>query len=169
MQAITLRPAQQADQDFLFGLYAATRADELRMTGCDPQALALLLRLQFDAQRQHYLRHYPGAEHAIVEGPQGALGRWYVHRAAHEIRLVDICLLAAARGQGIGSGLLRRLQDESARAGVPLRLSVAVGNPARRLYQRLGFTETGSDGIYSALESNATTPQLLEEYQDGTT
>lgn len=169
MQAITLRPAQAADQDFLFRLYAATRTDELRIAGCDSQALALLMRLQFDAQRQHYLRLYPDAEHAIVDHAQGPLGRWYVHRSAHEIRLVDICLLPAARGQGIGGGLLRRLLAEGAQAGVPVRLSVAAGNPARRLYQQLGFTETGSDGIYSALESSATTPQLFEEYQDGTT
>ena len=169
MQAITLRPAQEADREFLFGLYTATRADELRMTGCDPQALAMLLRLQFEAQRQHYLRQYPAAEHAIVEGPQGPLGRWYVHRSAREICLVDICLLPAWRGQGIGTDLLRRLQDEGARRGLPVHLSVTVGNPAARLYRRLGFTVTGGDQIYSALEWNATTPQLLKEYQDGTT
>jgi ribosomal protein S18 acetylase RimI-like enzyme len=173
MQALTLRQVQDADQDFLFGLYAATRADELRMSGCDPQALGVLLRLQFEAQRQHYVRQYPGAEHAVVEDPHGLLGRCYVHRTAREIRLVDICLLPSARGQGIGTQLLRRLLAEAARAGVPLRLSVALGNPAMRLYQRLGFTETGSDGMYSAFESRATTPQftpqLLEEQQNGTT
>ena len=169
MQAIRLRAAQEADQDFLFGLYAASRADELRLTGCDPQALDALLRLQFFAQRQHYLRQYPGAEHALIEGAAGPIGRWYVQRGAGEIRLVDICLLPDWRGQGIGAMLLRRLLAEGARAGLPVRLSATAGNPAQRLYRRLGFRVTGGDGLYDTLEWSATTPQSLEEYHDGTT
>lgn len=159
MQAITLRQAQDSDRDFLMSLYAATRGEELRIGGFDEQVLAMLLPMQFEAQRQHYLRQYPDAEHAIVEGPRGALGRWYVERTGHEIRLIDICLLPAACGQGIGSMLLRRLQEQSEHSGVPLRLHVVRGNPARRLYQRMGFVDTGSDGIYNALEWRATQHQ----------
>lgn len=156
MQATTLRMVQPGDRDFLFALYAASRGEELRIGGFDEQVLAMLLPMQFEAQRQHYARVYPNAEHAIVEGPRGPVGRWFVERSAEAIRLVDICLLPAACGQGIGTTLLLRLQQESEHSGVPLRLHVVRGNPARRLYQRLGFTDTGSDGIYNALEWRAT-------------
>jgi ribosomal protein S18 acetylase RimI-like enzyme len=152
MQPTQLRPAEAADQDFLFGLYASTRADELVMAAPDPLALATLLQVQFQAQQQHYLRQFAGAEHAIISGPQGPLGRWYVHRAPGEIRLVDICLLPAHRRQGIGEALLRGLLAEGARAGVPVRLSVRPGNPAIRLYRRLGFAVVGTNETYSALE-----------------
>lgn len=162
MKTVTLRMVQDSDQEFLCSLYAATRGEELGIGGFDAQALAMLLPMQFDAQRQYYLRRFPGAEHAVIEGPHGLRGRWYVHRTAQEIRLVDICLLPAARGQGIGTTLLRRLQAESERTGLPLRMSVVRGNPARRLGQRLGFTETGSDGIHSALEWRAANAVLVE-------
>jgi GNAT superfamily N-acetyltransferase len=156
MQATQLREVQAADRDFLFTLYAATRGEELRIGGFDEQVLAMLLPMQFEAQCQHYQRNYPDAEHAIVEGPRGPVGRWLVDRSEHEIRLVDISLLPSACSQGIGTTLLLRLQEESDHTGVPLRLNVVRGNPARRLYQRMGFADTGSDGIYNALEWRAT-------------
>jgi ribosomal protein S18 acetylase RimI-like enzyme len=44
-----------------------------------------------------------------------------------------------ARGKGIGEMLLRALIAEAAARGLGLGLSVRHTNPARRLYERLGF------------------------------
>ena len=41
------------------------------------------------------------------------------------------------------AGLIRDLQSEAERQGLPLNLQVLQGNPARRLYERLGFAATG--------------------------
>jgi ribosomal protein S18 acetylase RimI-like enzyme len=38
------------------------------------------------------------------------------------------------------------LLAEADARGVPVRLDVFEANPARRLYERLGFQETGRDG-----------------------
>ena len=46
-----------------------------------------------------------------------------------------------ARGQGIGEKLMRALIGEAARRGLGLSLSVRSENPARRLYERLGFRD----------------------------
>ena len=46
-----------------------------------------------------------------------------------------------ARGQGIGETLMRALIGEAARCGLGLCLSVRSENPARRLYERLGFRD----------------------------
>jgi predicted N-acetyltransferase YhbS len=46
-----------------------------------------------------------------------------------------------ARGQGVGEKLMRALIGEAARRGLGLCLSVWTANPARRLYERLGFRE----------------------------
>lgn len=54
--------------------------------------------------------------------------------------MVQIQIDPAFQGQGLGrrllAGLLRQADDE----GAPVTLSVLKGNPARRLYESLGFT-----------------------------
>jgi RimJ/RimL family protein N-acetyltransferase len=57
-----------------------------------------------------------------------------------------IAVAAGARGRGIGAQLLRSLVLEAGREGRDaLSLSVAHGNPARRLYEALGFREREHD------------------------
>ena len=50
-----------------------------------------------------------------------------------------IAILPEYRGQGIGASLLTRLVETAAASYEQISLSVAAGNPAVRLYQRLGF------------------------------
>ena len=54
---------------------------------------------------------------------------------------VSIGVKPIARGQGVGEQLMRALIGEAARHGLGLCLSVRSENPARRLYQRLGFRD----------------------------
>lgn len=55
-------------------------------------------------------------------------------------------VLAEYRGQGIGTGLLARLLQSVAGRYDQISLSVSVGNPAIRLYQRMGFEVVGKSG-----------------------
>jgi ribosomal protein S18 acetylase RimI-like enzyme len=66
-----------------------------------------------------------------------------------------MALLPAFCGRGIGTTLLRDIQAEAAGRGVAAVLHVEHWNPARRLYDRLGFVETGRDEIYSRMEWRA--------------
>jgi ribosomal protein S18 acetylase RimI-like enzyme len=52
---------------------------------------------------------------------------------------VTIGVSGAARGQGVGGRLLSALIAEAGRRGVGLCLNVRHDNPARRLYERIGF------------------------------
>jgi len=52
---------------------------------------------------------------------------------------VTIGVTEAARGEGVGGRLLKALIAEAAQRGVGLRLDVRHDNPARRLYERIGF------------------------------
>jgi len=54
---------------------------------------------------------------------------------------VSIGVKPDARGQGVGEKLMRALIAEATRRKVGLCLSVRSENPARRLYERLGFRE----------------------------
>jgi len=52
---------------------------------------------------------------------------------------VTIGVSEAARGKGVGGRLLSALLAQAARRGVGLCLNVRHDNPARRLYERIGF------------------------------
>jgi ribosomal protein S18 acetylase RimI-like enzyme len=59
---------------------------------------------------------------------------------------VAIAVRDGHRGEGIGGRLLRALVELARARGVErLSLSVDSANPARRLYQRLGFRELSED------------------------
>jgi GNAT superfamily N-acetyltransferase len=114
--------------------------------------LETLLHAQFLAQARHYAVAFPCAEHSLVLVDHAPIGRWYVDRSSTAIRLVDVSLLRAHRGRGIGTELLEMLQAEATARQLPLRLNVLDGNPAYRLYRRLGFTERAMDGLHRQLE-----------------
>jgi GNAT superfamily N-acetyltransferase len=60
-------------------------------------------------------------------------------RDAEGLDLDQIYLAPEHQGKGVGTILVRDIICQAASAGPPLRLSTAKINPARRLYERLGF------------------------------
>jgi len=54
-------------------------------------------------------------------------------------KLVQIQLLPAHQGRGTGERVLRTVLADAAVMHIPVTLSVLKVNPARRLYERLGF------------------------------
>lgn len=150
--ATTLREAGPADREFLLRAYASTREAELAQVDWSEEQKQLFLRMQFDAQDAHYRAHYPGARFDVIEWAGEPAGRFYVQRAAREIRVMELALLPAYRGRGIGSALLCGVQQEAARGGQAVTIHVEQTNPALRLYQRLGFAAIAEHGIYLLLE-----------------
>jgi GNAT superfamily N-acetyltransferase len=149
---LTLRPAEAGDEPFLYELYCSTRKEEMDAWGWDAPQRDAFLRLQYRAQQQHYKSHYADADDCIVSLDGRPVGHLIVARQAEEFRLVDIALLPEHRGAGIGTGLIEDVLAEAGREGKPARFYVLAGNPARRLYERLGFSEVESDGVYVLME-----------------
>jgi ribosomal protein S18 acetylase RimI-like enzyme len=145
---ISLRPITPEDVPFLAGVYASTRWDELAPTGWSDEEKAVFCRRQFDAQSAHYRENYPGASLQIIERAGVAIGRLYVAHWEREIRIMDIALLPEHRGAGLGTKLLRDLQQEARSTGKSLTIHVERFNPALRLYQRLGFEQVEDKGVY---------------------
>jgi ribosomal protein S18 acetylase RimI-like enzyme len=150
--ATALRPEGPADEPFLLQVYAGTRQEELAATGWPVEMQEVFLTMQFNAQQQGYRTAFPRAEFAIILLRDEAIGRIIIDRAENELRVVDIALLPAHRGRGIGTALVQNLQREAAAAQKPVRLSVVKGQRADRMYQRLGFQKTGEDGARDQLE-----------------
>lgn len=145
---VTLRPAGADDDEFLFALYADHRRDEVAAWGWAAAQQETFLRFQYRAQQQRYTAEGGASEHRIILRDGQPIGRIIVIRSPEALRLGDIALLAAHRNLGIGAALIRDLQAEAARAGLPVRLHVLHGNRAARLYERLGFVAVGDTGSH---------------------
>ena len=143
-----LRATTDADRDFLVELYASTREPELAQVAWEDGAKDAFLEQQFSAQDLHYRSNYPGAALDVIEVDGERAGRLYVYRGEKDIRIMDIALAPAFRGRGIGTGLLEELMDEARSSERSLSIHVEMQNPARSLYERLGFAPAGEHGVY---------------------
>ncbi len=147
-----LRPAEEADRPFLVDLYGSTREQELAQVDWDDGQKRAFVEHQFTAQDAHYRQNYPGATLDLIEVGGERAGRLYVFRGKSDIRIMDIALAPAFRGRGIGTQLLRALIGEADASGRNLSIHVEYDNPARSLYDRLGFRPAGEHGIYVLME-----------------
>lgn len=156
--SITLRTVTPADEEFLLAVYSSIREPELAVTDWSAEQKAQFCQMQFQAQDTHYRQHYTGAQLDVIWNGDVPIGRLYVARWPNEIRIMDIALLPAHRGQGIGTRLLQELQQEAAAAGKTLSIHVERFNPVLRLYQRLGFQISEDKGVYLLMHWNAVEP-----------
>lgn len=148
---IRYREAVDADLPFLERVYALTRTEELAVTGWSEAMKAAFLRQQFGAQHAYYRSHYPGAEWLVIQRGGEDLGRLYVVEWADQVRVIDIALLPDARRGGLGGAIMSDLAREADAKGKPLSIHVERMNPARRLYERLGFEAQPSEGVYELM------------------
>ena len=149
--SLTLRNATPSDRPFLLALYASTRADEFAQLGWPVEMERAFMQLQFEAQRGDYERRYPGARCRIVELQRCPVGRLWTAREAGSVVVLDISVIAELRGQGLGTECLRRVQRQAVADRLAVDLQVVVGNPAQRLYERLGFRNVGDADVRQAM------------------
>ena len=146
--ALSFRPIAPEDREFLYRLYASTRAEELARVPWDDEEKARFLRFQFEAQHRYYREQFPEARFDLVLRGEAPIGRLYVDRRQDEIRLIDIALLPEHRGAGLGGRLMRGVLAQAEAAGLPVQIHVERNNPAMRLYDRLGFQQVEEQGVY---------------------
>jgi ribosomal protein S18 acetylase RimI-like enzyme len=156
--AVTLRPVTTEDRGLLYSVYASTREGELAGVDWTEEEKAAFLLQQFKAQDRHYREQYDGAVYDVIEVDGRPAGRLYVARWADEIRIMDISLLPENRGLGIGTALLRNLLHEGARTGKWVTVHVEQFNPARGLYERLGFRRVRDVGVYVLMQWSSGPP-----------
>ena len=130
---IRLRPAKPEDREYLWRLHCATMQDYVDKTwGWD----AAWQRARFDES-------FDPLSLQIIEKDGAAVGYISVQSGGDEIFLAGIEIEPRQQNQGIATKLIKQLFAESDASHVPLRLRVLKINPARRLYERLGFQCTG--------------------------
>jgi RimJ/RimL family protein N-acetyltransferase len=144
---ISLRPATDEDFYFLWRLHCATLRPYVEQTwGWDEHWQAEYFRDRFDPTTLE-----------IVEGDGAPIGCIAVERGHDRIFLGVIEIAPYYQNRGIGAKLIRALLDEATGRGVPVELQVIKANqPARRLYERLGFAEIGETETHYLMRWPAT-------------
>ncbi len=102
-------------------------------------------------QEEHFDAAF-AAERCCIVLVDGVDAGWIeVIEQPAEVYLAGIYLLDAVRRRGVGTAIVRDLSSFAAESGRPLTLQVLKNNPARRLYERLGFEVTGTRGEHILL------------------
>src|SRR5688500_15858990 len=140
---VVLRDSDASDAEFLAELYRESRMDELTAMGLSDQQIVPFIAMQYNARCQVYAAKYPEARDSILLMDGDRVGRLLIAESNEEIRLVDIALMRGFQGQGIGTIIVKRLLESAAEVRKPVRLQVAMLNPAIRLYERLGLVTIG--------------------------
>ena len=155
---LSLRDPTDADTPFLQRQFASFRADEMALVAWPQAHKDALLNEQFRLQHHHLVSYFSGADFWIVEradrsGAASPVGRFYLDRSTTLWRVVDIGFLPQARGQGLGSALLKWAQASALEAGVTgIDLHVVVNTRAQSLYRNLGFQpEEEREGLHQRM------------------
>lgn len=154
-EGVTLKPLSPGDHDFLLQLYASTREEELALVPWTDAEKAAFVEQQFEAQSSSYRDAWPKGDFLVVLVDGDRAGRLYLARLPRELRVVDVLLSPAYRGRGIGTALLAAVVRVAEREGVDVTLHVEPWNPAKRLYERLGFLSVEATGIYELMRRSA--------------
>jgi ribosomal protein S18 acetylase RimI-like enzyme len=133
-------------------LYASTRAAELALVGWTAREKADFIDMQFDAQSRQYAAAYDAASFVVIEVDGEPAGRLSRAAMPSEMRIIDIALLPAHRGRGIGTALIEAILDEARASRCVVTIHVELGNRAQRLYERLGFAVVEQRGLHTFME-----------------
>jgi ribosomal protein S18 acetylase RimI-like enzyme len=150
--APTLRPVTAGDAAFLLQVYKSSRGEDLRALGWDEARIDEFLQMQYEAQRAFDGSDYAQATDEVILFSGERAGRLLIDSREGEIRCVDLALLPEFRNRGLGTMLVRRLQQEAAAANKPLRLQVIRYSRAVNLFERLGFVRTSESGSHYQME-----------------
>ncbi|MFI6047252.1 GNAT family N-acetyltransferase [Nocardia sp. NPDC051321] len=124
------RRAELADVEPIAELRAVTLRPDLERLG------------RYDEHRvRQRLRDGFMAEHTSVIEVAGVFAGCIALRPADDGHWLEHFYLdPRLQGQGIGSAVLSRMLESCDRAGIVVRVDVLQGSPAKRLYERHGFT-----------------------------
>jgi ribosomal protein S18 acetylase RimI-like enzyme len=146
--ALMLRPVDAGDEEFIYQVYASTREAEMALVDWTAEQKTAFLRMQVNAQTDHYKNYYPHARYHVIQRDGVPVGRLITDQSLKNILIIDIALLPEYRNARIGTAVMQNLMNYATEINLPVILRVEFFNPALNLYARLGFVKTGEMTIY---------------------
>ena len=139
---LALRPPTARDEPLLLRLFMESRP-WLSWADADRDVVRALYEQQYRAMRAGHAALYPEHLDFVIERTGQAVGRLVVDLGHADWRISELQVLAAARGKGIGSDVVRSLQAAAGSLRLPITLSTPmVGSNGRAIYERLDFRVT---------------------------
>ncbi|KPJ52054.1 hypothetical protein AMJ39_08800 [candidate division TA06 bacterium DG_24] len=130
IDGLALRPATLVDADFLFALKRTTLGEYIARTwGVWDETW----------QRAYFDQQFEPSGVQIVQFEGEDIGMISVREDEDALFLELVEILPEHQNRGIGTFLIRQVVARARAQGVAIRLHVLKVNPARRLYERLGF------------------------------
>ena len=152
---LEVRDASGRDEPWLKHLFSVSQPAMEALASLPDGIGEALVTMQYAARQAHFQAHWPRAVQRVIElragnepdraPPSQAVGALWADDGEQAIHVLDIAVLPCWRGQGIGTCCLQALLAAAGRRQLPVTLQVASDNPARRLYERLGFVPAGTD------------------------
>lgn len=139
---ISLRAATPEDRDTQLDCYTSSH---VLFRQLPPALHETIANGQLIAQHTSYRQKFPQSEQKIILTPEGvAAGLVWTDAREHEIRILDLAVLPAHRGIGIGSEIISRLKEQAAAANLPLSIHVETDGGFIPFFEKRGFriTET---------------------------
>ncbi len=164
---IRLRPIREPEDMLLLQhIFATSRDYETQVYGFPEPDLTQFLTQQFLLQHHQYMAT-SDADFYIIEDLKGVpLGRFYVRQMPYtEIRVMDIAILPAHRGKGVGKQLFKQTMDQAQKTDHRVSIHVDQNNPSHGFYENLGFGFVQVDGIYDLMVWPAKETTLAKEAQ----
>jgi ribosomal protein S18 acetylase RimI-like enzyme len=132
-EAIALRPARADDYGFALALYTET---------VKPYTIAFMPWVE-TVEAARFARQWAPADTRIITHDNADVGWLEATDTGTEIFLKQFYVAPAWQRRGIGTQIMRVLLKEWQAIDKPIVLGVLKNNPARRLYERLGFATVG--------------------------
>jgi ribosomal protein S18 acetylase RimI-like enzyme len=137
----------------LFLLFAENRAAELRPLNLPLSILRPLIEMQYRSRCAEYRKNFPCSRQEIVVDDEGrSVGHILLYEAPDHVHIVDLAILLAYRGRGLGGAVLQFILERAKVDGRTVTLQVSPHSPARSLYQHLGFVTTGEAPLAAEME-----------------
>jgi GNAT superfamily N-acetyltransferase len=136
-------------------LTAATAADGEYLYRLTEQTMRAYAEATWGAWNEQAVREFTDraardGSFQLIRRHGVTVGAVRIERFPGHVVLDQLSVATPYQRQGIGTQIVRGLMSEARDANKPLRLRVLRVNPAKRLYERLGFvvTETTNERYY---------------------
>jgi putative hydrolase of the HAD superfamily len=141
-----LRKATDADYDFLYNLHVATLKEYVEQTWGWDDAF----------QEAHFRERFAvGGQIIVVDGRD--VGVVQVERTETEVVLGNIRIAPDWQRRGLGTAIIQDVLSRAWRDDLPVVLQVLKVNPAKRLYERLGFAVTEETPTHYGMKADPKT------------